>query len=194
MELTTPIDLNISRALGKKSFFHKFFVSRAKDEIASKIRELRERRELTQKQFAEKTGMKQSAVSRIEQSDYAGWNFKTLVRVAEALDARLIVDFMPREDVIKKYEMNKKVARQQSAKSALEAISEASRNTFEQGDMAFRHCESAGSRIFAGSTPRVREPLQIPKGAEINRRDRGPIDNLRDGQIWRLRDSGIVYL
>ena len=36
MELTTPIDLNISRALWKKSFFHKFFVSRAKDEIASK--------------------------------------------------------------------------------------------------------------------------------------------------------------
>ena len=179
MELTTPIDLNISRALGEKSFFHKFFVSRAKDEIASKIRELRERRELTQKQFAEETGMKQSAVSRIEQSDYAGWNFKTLVRVAEALDARLIVDFVPREDVIKKYEINKKVANQQSGKSALEEIGEASTNTFEQGRVAFRHHESAGNYIFAGSTPSVREPVQIPKGAGFNWRHGGPIHNLQ---------------
>ena len=47
--------------------------------------------------------MKQSAVSRIEQADYSGWSFNTLFRVADALEARLMVSFEPVEDVIDWY-------------------------------------------------------------------------------------------
>ena len=47
--------------------------------------------------------MKQSAVSRIEQASYSGWTFKTLLRVADALDAQVKVSFEAADDVIERY-------------------------------------------------------------------------------------------
>jgi len=47
--------------------------------------------------------MKQSAVSRIEQANYSGWNFKTLARIADSLDARLRIVLEASEDVIARY-------------------------------------------------------------------------------------------
>ena len=104
MELTTPIDLKLNEKFQNKTYFHKFFISRAKDKVAQQIRELRGLRKLTQTQLAHFSGMKQSAVSRIEQAEYAGWNFKTLARIAEALDARLMVTFQTREETIQELE------------------------------------------------------------------------------------------
>jgi transcriptional regulator with XRE-family HTH domain len=64
------------------------------------LRHLRERRGLKQSDLKVATGMSQSAVSRIEQADYAGWTYKTLLKMAEALDAELRITFVPAEDVI----------------------------------------------------------------------------------------------
>lgn len=122
---TTSINLNLLEKFKSKSFFHKFFVHRVADEISGKIRDLREKRELTQKEFAAEADMKQSAVSRLEQSDYGGWNFKTLARIAEVLDARLVVDFVPREDVIRQFEKDGKSNNVNEQKSVLEALREA---------------------------------------------------------------------
>lgn len=55
--------------------------------------------------LAKKSQMKQSAISRIEQADYSGWTFNTLLRVGEALDARLRITFEPAENVIARYEI-----------------------------------------------------------------------------------------
>lgn len=104
--------MNLSNKLKKKSYFNKFFLSRARDDIAQQIRDLRNRRGLTQGEFAEKAEMKQSAVSRIEQADYAGWSFKTLARVAEVLEARLVIQLTPMEDVVKEYEQKEMYHRQ----------------------------------------------------------------------------------
>lgn len=104
MELVSPINLNISKKLKNKSYFHRFFFIRTKAEIAEQIRSLRTKRVLKQAELAQLADMKQSAISRIEQSDYAGWSFKTLLRIANALDARLQVTFTPAEDVVKDYE------------------------------------------------------------------------------------------
>ena len=106
MQLTYPIKLNISQKLKNKEYFHKFFFLRTKAEIAEQIRGLREKRDLKQADLAKLADMKQSAISRIEQSEYAGWNFKTLLRIAEALDARMQVIFTPAEEIIKEYEGN----------------------------------------------------------------------------------------
>ena len=59
---------------------------------------------MLQKDLGEEANMEQSAVSRIEQSEYSGWSFKTLLRVADALDARLRILLEPAEDVIEQYE------------------------------------------------------------------------------------------
>lgn len=68
------------------------------------LRGLRKKRVLSQPELSKKTGMKQSAISRIEQAEYAAWNYKTLLRVADALNARVRVIFEFAEDVIAKYE------------------------------------------------------------------------------------------
>lgn len=96
-----PISLDLAKRLTNERFRGRFLETLARDEIASQIRQLRVRRGfVTQTAFAKKVGMQQSAVSRIEQADYSGWTFRTLLKVASALDARLRVTFEPIESVI----------------------------------------------------------------------------------------------
>lgn len=104
MESINRIRLRLSEKLRNPAYFNKFFRQRARDEISGRIRELRELREMTQAQFAIESGMKQSAVSRIQDPDYSGWTFKTLQRTAETLGARLIVRFELKEETIAHYE------------------------------------------------------------------------------------------
>src|SRR3990167_2289817 len=99
--LIEPIKLGTAEKLRRdREYARRFFRGQARDEIAMQIRGLRERRGFTtQEAFGRLVGMQQSAVSRIENAAYEGWTFKTLLRVAEALDARLRILFEPREDV-----------------------------------------------------------------------------------------------
>lgn len=104
MEYTAPIELEIWKKLKTdKTYRSVFFRAKARDEIASQIKTLRTKRNLNQVQFAAKCNMKQSAVSRIEQAEYSAWNFNTLLRIADALEARLRVTFVPVEEVIEQY-------------------------------------------------------------------------------------------
>ena len=104
MSSLTPIKLNIAKKLEKDTEYRKrFFRGQAEDEIAISIRSLREKRKKRQVDLANESGMKQSAISRIEQSDYCGWSLNTLFRVADALDARLRIIFEPAETVIENY-------------------------------------------------------------------------------------------
>jgi len=77
----------------------RLFAKITRKEVAGQIRQLREKRHLTQLEFARRCNMKQSAVSRIEQAEYSGWTFKTLSRVAEKLNARLRISFEPIEEI-----------------------------------------------------------------------------------------------
>jgi len=96
-----PISLDLASRLSNRRFRERFLETLARDEIASQIRRLRIKRGFTtQAAFARETGMQQSAVSRIEQSDYSGWTFRTLLKVAFALKARLRISFEPIESVI----------------------------------------------------------------------------------------------
>lgn len=104
MALTTSINLEISNKLHDIGYRHRFFARMAQDEIASRIKSLRSQRGLRQADLAQLSGMKQSAVSRIEQSEYSGWTFNTLLRVAKALDVRLRVIFEPMEEVMRQYQ------------------------------------------------------------------------------------------
>lgn len=104
MDFIKPIKLGIAKKLRNKKYRAAFFRERAQDEVAFQIRGMRDKRELRQKALAELCGMKQSAISRIERSDYSAWNFTTLLRVADALDAKLKVTFVPAEEVIAEYD------------------------------------------------------------------------------------------
>lgn len=118
MESVTSIRLGLSDKLRDPDYFNNFFDERTRDEIAEQIRELRDMRKLNQSEFADLAGMKQSAVSRIEQADYAGWTYKTLLRVASALGARIKIIFIRSEDVIEEY--REREAQQRKAEAEIE--------------------------------------------------------------------------
>ena len=112
MESISPIRLNLSQELANPDYFDKFFDERTRDELAAQIREFRQLREKSQAQFAKDCDMKQSAVSRIEQADYSGWTYKTLLRVAKALRARLKISFVLAEDIIAEYKRKEEQQRE----------------------------------------------------------------------------------
>lgn len=64
--------------------------------VASLIHEARTRAGLTQQQLAELIGTKQPVVARLENADYEGHSLSMLVRIAEALDNRVEIRFVPR--------------------------------------------------------------------------------------------------
>lgn len=61
--------------------------------IATQIKVLREQRQLTQKELAQETGMKQPRIAVLEDINYSSWSINTLRRLAEAFDVRLSVKF-----------------------------------------------------------------------------------------------------
>ena len=100
----TPIELNLAERLKDKSFRSSFFRNQAKDIIAMRIKELREKRNKTQLDLAIECNMNKSTISKIEQGDYYGWNLNLLFHIADGLDARLRISLEPIEDVINDYE------------------------------------------------------------------------------------------
>lgn len=102
MLFVSPVRLDLADQLRNDPEFRAEFFKLAADEtIASQIRYLRELRDMRQVDLADATGMKQSAISRLEKADYASWNYNTLLRIAKALDARVKITFEPAEDVIR---------------------------------------------------------------------------------------------
>ncbi|MCX5668895.1 MAG: helix-turn-helix transcriptional regulator [Candidatus Omnitrophica bacterium] len=65
--------------------------------IGYKIAQLRKERKLTQQELARRINSNQQTISRIEDTRNTRLNFKTLIRVAAALQAYVRVDFVPRE-------------------------------------------------------------------------------------------------
>lgn len=101
--MLSSIDLGLREIFADAERRSAFFRGITKDDIAAQIRSLRKERGLTQAQFAPLVDMKQSAVSRIEDADYAAWTLTTLFRVAEALNARWKIVLEPVEIAIKEY-------------------------------------------------------------------------------------------
>lgn len=62
--------------------------------IAWQIRLNRERRGMTQAELAKKTGTRQSAISRAEDTEYEGHSLSALVKIANAFDCALVVNFV----------------------------------------------------------------------------------------------------
>lgn len=96
-------ELGIAEELQDKDFRDAFFRAEREIDIPLQIKSLRKLRGLNQQQLAEKANFKQSAISRLENAREANWELATLVRLAEALDARLSVVIEPFEVVARGY-------------------------------------------------------------------------------------------
>jgi ribosome-binding protein aMBF1 (putative translation factor) len=65
-------------------------------EIAQKIFALRTKAGLSQRDLAKKIGTTASTICRLEDADYDGHSLYMLKRIAEALDRRVEIRFVPR--------------------------------------------------------------------------------------------------
>ena len=68
---------------------------RVDNDVAQKIYDLRKKARLTQKQLAEKIGTQQSVISDLEDAEYQGHSLAMLNRIAEALNKRVEIRFLP---------------------------------------------------------------------------------------------------
>lgn len=66
--------------------------------IACLIHNARKKAGLSQKELADRIGTTQSAVSRLESTEYEGHSLTILERVAEALDLKLEIGFRPKSE------------------------------------------------------------------------------------------------
>jgi predicted transcriptional regulator len=64
-------------------------------EIARKIYQLRTKAGLTQQELAARVGTSNSAISQLEDAGYEGHSLSMLKRIAEALDKRVEIRFLP---------------------------------------------------------------------------------------------------
>jgi DNA-binding XRE family transcriptional regulator len=68
---------------------------RADDAVARKIYDLRTKSGLSQRELAKLVGTSASAICRLEDADYEGHSLAMLNRIAEALDRRVEIRFVP---------------------------------------------------------------------------------------------------
>jgi transcriptional regulator with XRE-family HTH domain len=115
-------DLGIADELKDKDFRDQFFRSEREIDIPAQIKTLRKFRKMTQKELAEKSGTKQSAVCRLERSQEANWELETLVKYAEALGARLAVIIEPYETVMAQYRRAEKSKEASAATARTEKV------------------------------------------------------------------------
>lgn len=73
----------------KKAYYNELNHLRLSNRIAA----LREKRGLSQAELARKVGTTQAGISRLENPNYQNYSLATLGKVANALGARLKVDF-----------------------------------------------------------------------------------------------------
>lgn len=87
------MDEKLKKKMSDREYRRAFAEGFLDDSLALQIRTLREKRQLSQDDLAERTGMKQATISRIENSEYGRWTISTLKRLARALDLPLSVRF-----------------------------------------------------------------------------------------------------
>jgi ribosome-binding protein aMBF1 (putative translation factor) len=87
----------LRRLRGNQAFAAAFDTIRAEAEVAFQIRRLREIKGWSQKDLAKKVGCSQQAISAVEQAGYERHSRPLLRRIAQVLDADVIVALVPRK-------------------------------------------------------------------------------------------------
>jgi len=80
---------------GKPEMLELLQEMRVNDDIARKIFHLRSEAGLTQRQLAKLVGTTASVICRLEDADYEGHSLAMLNRIAEAVNKRVVINFVP---------------------------------------------------------------------------------------------------
>lgn len=90
-ELLTPLNLNLEQELKNPEFKNAYIDAASGLQVATSIRDLRGK--LSQEGFAGLCGLTQSMVARLENEDYGGWSYKTLLNIARVNNRKLEIKF-----------------------------------------------------------------------------------------------------
>ncbi|MBM9575545.1 helix-turn-helix domain-containing protein [Leptospira sp. 201903070] len=88
---TKDFDSLLSKELKNKDFKKEYEVLSNEFTLAKEIIKLRKKRNLTQKDLAEKIGTSQPAIARIESGNYKNLSLSLINRLAKALDAEPVI-------------------------------------------------------------------------------------------------------
>ena len=83
-----------------KEFEKSYYKGLEKARVAIEITLFREKKGLTQEKLAELIGTSQSAIARLEDTDYNAYSLNTLRKIADALDLELVVSLREKGEEI----------------------------------------------------------------------------------------------
>lgn len=90
----------IAASLQDKEYRQAFVAAQISNGLPFQIRSTREDRGWTQCELAERVGMSQEAISRLESFSYGKFTLQTLKRLAAAFDVALVVRFVPFSEIV----------------------------------------------------------------------------------------------
>ena len=90
----------IARSLGDKTYSEAFVEAEIATTIPFQIRAMRQERDWTQKDLADKTGQHQKTISDFENPDIGPQSITSLRKIAAAFDVGLIVRFAPFSELV----------------------------------------------------------------------------------------------
>ena len=95
MKIISDLIYKVKEAFKSKEYRHAYVDEFLNVSIATQIKVLREQRgrEWSQKDLADKVGMKQPRISVMENVNYSSWSINTLRKLAKAFDLTLRVSF-----------------------------------------------------------------------------------------------------
>nr|WP_017851485.1 helix-turn-helix transcriptional regulator [Leptospira interrogans] len=88
---TKDFDALLTKELKSKDFKKEYDALSNEFTLAKEIIKLRKKRNLTQKDLAEKIGTSQPAIARIESGNYKNLSLSLINRLAKALDAEPVI-------------------------------------------------------------------------------------------------------
>ncbi|MDI6794475.1 MAG: helix-turn-helix transcriptional regulator [bacterium] len=97
MDEKTSFDRHLTEKLEDPQFAQMFQEKYKKLSVALGIANLRQKQQLTRTQLAQKIGTTQSVITGMENSEYDRYSLATLRKIAQALNAELQINFIPRE-------------------------------------------------------------------------------------------------
>src|SRR4051794_60727 len=90
---------SLHQRLSDRKFREAFVSSRIGQTLATQIRVMRQRSNLTQSELAQRLGTSQNAIYRLENPLYGKHSVSTLKKVADFFDVGLIVRFAPFSEI-----------------------------------------------------------------------------------------------
>lgn len=149
----SSINALLKRLRRGKAERERFVESHVAKGIANQIRATRDKLGWSQEELAEKLGMTQNAISRLESTEYGRPTITTLKRLASAFDVGLVVRFVPFSEMVYW------ISGTSHSVQGLSPASLAVPSFTEDDGFAEAEDEAMDSQSSTGTIPRNLEPL-----------------------------------